>query len=315
MSLGILLVSFFTIVELNCENFFDCVHDSLKDDTEFLPESYHHWNHYKYWQKLTHIGQEIIACGENGSDWSLPDLVALCEVENDSVMVDLTKKSLLRKAGYEYVMTNSPDVRGIDVALLYSPLSFGLINSHSIRISPPKGMRPTRDILYVSGRVITGDTLHVFVVHAPSRFGGEKETLPYRILVSEKLGEAIDSVTHISPNAKVLIAGDFNDSYDSKPMKKLYDFKISDISANAKGSYGAKGTYRYRGKWESIDHILCSDNLKKYFSGCWIADFPFLLEEDDKYGGVHPKRNYYGAKYKNGFSDHLPLIARFSFSR
>ncbi|MCH4147114.1 MAG: endonuclease [Prevotella sp.] len=312
MSLGILLVSFFTFVELNCENLFDCVHDSLKDDMEFLPDSYRHWNHYKYWQKIDHIGQEIIACGEDGDDWSLPDLVALCEVENDSVMTDLTKRSLLRKAGYEYVMTNSPNERGIDVALLYSPLSFAFINSRSVRINPLKDMRPTRDILYVSGRIITGDTLHVFVVHAPSRFGGEKLTRPYRMLVCEKLSEAIDSVYRITPNAKILIAGDFNDSYDGKPMKKLYESKVIDVSAEAKGSHGAKGSYRYHGHWESIDHILCSSSLKDSFLDCRIADFPFLLEEDDKYGGVHPKRSYYGAKFKNGFSDHLPLIAKFS---
>ncbi|MFC2766956.1 MAG: endonuclease, partial [Prevotella sp.] len=102
MSIALLLLSFFTFVELNCENLFDCEHDSLKQDQEFLPDSWRHWNHYRYWQKLNHIGQEIIACGEQGDDWQLPDIVALCEVENDSVMVDLTRKSLLRKAGYEY---------------------------------------------------------------------------------------------------------------------------------------------------------------------------------------------------------------------
>ena len=135
MTFSMLLISVFTFVELNCENLFDCRHDSLKNDTEFLPEGSYHWTPYRYWRKLDRIGQTIIACGEdrcgenlkdkekeNGSgwNWKLPDLVALCEVENDSVLRDLTKRSLLRNASYEYVMTQSDDERGIDVALLYS---------------------------------------------------------------------------------------------------------------------------------------------------------------------------------------------------
>lgn len=110
-----------TIVELNTENLFDTRHDTLKNDYEFLPDSPRHWTRTKYWQKLNRIGQTIIACGEDSSGWTLPDIVGLCEVENDSVLFDLTRRSLLRKACYEYVMTASNDARGIDVALLYSP--------------------------------------------------------------------------------------------------------------------------------------------------------------------------------------------------
>ncbi|SFF92640.1 endonuclease/exonuclease/phosphatase family protein [Prevotella sp. KH2C16] len=311
MSFAVLLVSFFTFIELNCENLFDCEHDSLKQDQEFLPDSWRHWNHYRYWQKLNHIGQEIIACGEQDGGWQLPDMVALCEVENDSVVVDLTKKSLLRKAGYEYVMTNSPDVRGIDVALLYSPMSFRLINHHSVQVTPLKNMRPTRDILYASGLVITGDTLHVFVVHAPSRSDGVKATQPHRMQVARRLLEAVDSLRALSPAARILIAGDFNDSYSDMSIQLLLSHQLVDVSREARGTNGAKATYRYQGEWDSIDHILCSENLQDSLLRCRIGDFPFLLEADDKYGGIRPKRNYYGAHWKNGFSDHLPLIARF----
>ena len=87
-----LLLGVFTFVELNCENLFDTQHDSLKQDMEYLPESYHHWNKSRYWNKLNHIGQSIIACGKHENKWLLPDLVALCEVENDSVVRDLTKR-------------------------------------------------------------------------------------------------------------------------------------------------------------------------------------------------------------------------------
>ncbi|MBQ6033690.1 MAG: endonuclease, partial [Prevotella sp.] len=168
-----LLLGIITFVELNCENLFDTRHDKLKQDQEYLADGVRHWNRHRYWDKVNHIAKEIISCGDQAMGWQLPDFVALCEVENDSVMRDLTQRSSLRNAGYQYVMTDSPDERGIDVALLYSPFSFRLLHSHAIRIEPLKKMRPTRDILYATGTLVNGDTLHVMVVHAPSRFNGE----------------------------------------------------------------------------------------------------------------------------------------------
>lgn len=295
------------IVELNTENLFDTTHDSLKNDYDFLPDGNYHWSRHRYWQKVNRIGQTIIACGD-GPKWRLPDLVALCEVENDSVLMAITKRSLLRKARYEYIMTHSPDERGIDVALLYSPFSFAPIGSQSIRIIPVAGMKPTRDILYVKGRVITGDTLHVFVVHAPSRSGGEAQSRPYRLHVATVLANAIDSVYSSSPEAKVIVTGDFNDYSNSPSLQLLYAHGLKNVSSEAKGHNGAKATYRYHGEWRSLDQMLVSRNLKDNVAGCWIGDYPFLLEPDEKYGGVKPHRNYYGPRYNNGFSDHLPLI-------
>lgn len=295
------------IVELNTENLFDTTHDSLKNDYDFLPDGNYHWSKHRYWQKVNRIGQTIIACGD-GPKWRLPDLVALCEVENDSVLMAITKRSLLRKARYEYIMTHSPDERGIDVALLYSPFSFAPVGSQSIRIIPVAGMKPTRDILYVKGRVITGDTLHVFVVHAPSRSGGEAQSRPYRLHVATALANAIDSVYSSSPEAKVIVTGDFNDYSNSPSLQLLYAHGLKNVSSEAKGHNGAKATYRYHGEWRSLDQMLVSRNLKDNVAGCWIGDYPFLLEPDEKYGGVKPRRNYYGPRYNNGFSDHLPLI-------
>ena len=295
------------IVELNTENLFDTTHDSLKNDYDFLPDGNYHWSRHRYWQKVNRIGQTIIACGD-GPKWRLPDLVALCEVENDSVLMAITKRSLLRKARYEYIMTHSPDERGIDVALLYSPFSFAPVGSQSIRIIPVAGVKPTRDILYVKGRVITGDTLHVFVVHAPSRSGGEAQSRPYRLHVATALANAIDSVYSSSPEAKVIVTGDFNDYSNSPSLQLLYAHGLKNVSSEAKGHNGAKATYRYHGEWLSLDQMLVSRNLKDNVAGCWIGDYPFLLEPDEKYGGVKPHRNYYGPRYNNGFSDHLPLI-------
>ena len=216
MTLSMLLISLFTFVELNCENLFDCRHDSLKNDTEFLPDGAYHWTRTRYWQKLDRIGQTILSCGVKEQTWQLPDMVALCEVENDSVLHDLTRRSLLRNARYDYVMTNSPDERGIDVALMYSPYSFRLIGSHSVRVNPIKGMRPTRDILYASGVTASGDTLHVIVAHLPSRRGGEKFSRPFRMAAARQVAAVVDSIyNNVSAEAKIIVAGDFNDYSNS----------------------------------------------------------------------------------------------------
>lgn len=314
MTLSMLLISLFTFVELNCENLFDCRHDSLKNDTEFLPDGAYHWTRTRYWQKLDRIGQTILSCGVKEQTWQLPDMVALCEVENDRVLHDLTRRSLLRNARYDYVMTNSPDERGIDVALMYSPYSFRLIGSHSVRVKPIKGMRPTRDILYASGVTASGDTLHVIVAHLPSRRGGEKYSRPFRMMAARQVAAVIDSIYNkVSAEAKIIVAGDFNDYSNSESMQLLCSKRMIGVSKGAKGHNGAKGTYRYQGLWGSLDHILVSIPLADIATECYVNDAEFLIERDEKYGGVKPRRNYLGPRYLNGFSDHLPLVARFQW--
>ena len=304
MFLSLLLTGFLTLVELNCENMFDCQHDSLKDDTEWMPDGKRKWTPARYWRKLNHIGQEILSCQQEG----VPDLVALVEVENDSCLFDLTRRSLLRGAGYEYLMTQSPDVRGIDVALLYQPMTFRPICYDYLDVKPLEGMRPTRDILYVKGETLLGDTLHVFVVHAPSRYGGEKQSRPNRQLVADRL---MGVVKQLPADAKVIIAGDFNDGATDPALRFLEDNGLHNVTAKATGSHGAKATYRYQGVWQSIDHVFVSTVLLNSVEQSFINDAPFLLEEDKKYGGVKPLRTYNGYRYQRGFSDHLPLVVRF----
>lgn len=311
MLIQMLLVSFLTFVELNCENFFDCRHDSAKADIEFTPEGNRRWNENKYWTKLRNISKEIISCGMEGNDWRLPDMAALCEVENDSVMTYLTERSPLRHAGYEYVMTSSPDIRGIDVALMYHPGKFKLINHYPLRIVPGEDMRPTRDILYVSGQITTGDTIHIMIAHAPSKYGGEKHTRPNRMLVVNRLCAAVDSLRALQPAPNIIIAGDFNEYASSPVMQSLADKGMVNISRNAKGHNGTGGTYKYKGEWNSIDHILVCGKLAAMHSSTVINDSGFLLEDDNRYGGKQPLRTYRGWKYRKGYSDHLPLVARF----
>jgi endonuclease/exonuclease/phosphatase family metal-dependent hydrolase len=295
-----------TMVELNCENLFDYRHDEGKDDAEYLPEATRHWTKKRYWKKLNNIAQELLSTSDDG----IPDLIALCEVENGSVLNDLTRRSLLRNAGYEYLITNSPDVRGIDVALLYSPFSFAPIRSYPLRVKPVDGMRPTRDILYVSGLISSGDTLHVFVVHAPSRYGGKRYSQPFRLAVAERLCLSLDSIRAITPDAQILIAGDFNDGPDSPMLQQICRQRIRNLTKDARGANGAKGTYRYQGECERIDHILASPNIYNKVDTAFIHSPKFLLEDEKLYGGLRPRRTYNGMRYQPAYSDHLPLVVR-----
>ena len=309
MFLTLLLSGFFTFVELNCENLFDYHHDDGKKDVEFLPESTRHWTKNRYWSKLNHIAQALLSCSEEG----IPDMIALCEVENDTVMHDLTKRSLLRNAGYEYLMTSSPDERGIDVALLYSPFSFSPIRSYAIRVEPVKGMRATRDVLYVCGETVSGDTLHVFVVHQPSMFGGEKYTRPFRQVVADRVCHSVDSIYALNPHAQLLIAGDFNDEAHGRSLQAYAQHGLVNLTKDAHSEHGVAGTYWYQGEWEGLDHVLGSPNVAQKVYDTKIHSPLFLLEEEPQYGGYRPRRTYHGMRYQAGYSDHLPLVVRFTF--
>jgi len=298
-----LLLAVFTVVEYNCENLFDCRHDSLKQDTEYLPDGARRWSHSRYWQKVNNVAKAILSCdGER-----LPSLVALCEVENDSVAEHLTRWSLLRNARYDYAITNSPDPRGIDVALLYQPSEFRPDTSYSIRVEPVAGQHASRDILYVAGQTAGFQPLHVFVVHAPSQWGGTGAER-YRRTILQRLCAAIDSIRGQDGQARILVAGDFNEPSGGASLGCFEQSQMHD-AVPAVGQNGARGSYRYKGDWQTIDHIFLSTSLMACLSACRIHDPKFLLEDDAEYGGVKPFCTYAGFKYqRDGTSDHLPLV-------
>lgn len=306
----------FRVMFYNVENLFDCRHDTLKNDHEFLPEAVKGWTVSRYNDKLAKIAKVIIATGHQ----QVPDLVGLCEVENDYCLKGLTEYSPLREAGYRYVMTDSPDERGIDVALLYQRGSFKLLGQNSIPIPYQEiERRPTRDILHVAGQVLSGDTLDVFVCHMPSRSGGEEASEPYRLFTAQILKQAADSVINLRRSPNVLIMGDFNDYPTNKSIAQVLGAVAPKDDIQPRKLYNLmdgrkEGTYRYRGEWGVLDQLIVSGFLLQGHGGirtsydkAQILRYPFLLEEDEKYGGDTPFRTYWGMKYHGGYSDHLPI--------
>ncbi|MCQ2239095.1 MAG: endonuclease [Bacteroidaceae bacterium] len=302
----------FRVMTYNVENLFDTRHDTLKNDDEFLPEGERKWDSRKYWDKLQKIAKVIAAVGEE----QLPDLVALCEVENDSCLTDLTRRSVLRRAGYRYVMTQSRDARGVDVALLYQPARFRPLLVENIDVHPEEiGQKPTRDILHVTGLLQSSDTLDVYVCHMPSRGGGKEETEPFRIHTASLLRTSVDVILKERKLPRLLIMGDFNDyPHDRSLSQALKAQRPAEGKGNPSPknlynlSYEIKsGTYRYQGEWNTLDHLIVTGNMLPARGRVFMPEW--LLEKDNTYGGYKPFRTYQGPRYLGGYSDHLPVFA------
>ncbi|MCM1420132.1 MAG: endonuclease [Bacteroides sp.] len=301
----------------NCENVFDTCHDEGHDDYEYLSGGVRRWSRSRLYHKLKNIGKVVMA-----ADTVRPvDVVCLLEVENDTVMTWLTTRTPLRNLGYRYVMTDSDDPRGIDVALMYSPFTFRPVEVRSIR--PDAGVR-TRDILFVSGVVCSGDTLDFYALHLPSKLNGFQSDV-IRAVIMRQVCADVDSVMRVRTKSNIIIMGDFNTSASSAVFSKVMGVSSAGIGENYMPyslynlMAGRKeGSYKYRNQWSVIDHIIVSGNLliesssiHTSYASSGILSFPFLLEKDAANGGMRPKRTYRGFKYSGGFSDHLPVIARF----
>ena len=309
----------FKVMCYNVENYFDCVDDSLTNDSEYLPRGMRAWSYQKYQTKQANIAKVIVGIG----GWDAPAIVGLCEVETEKCMYDLTHYSGLKNLKYKYIHYESPDARGIDVALMYQPYLFKPIVNYPIRITfPDASQRKTRDILYVSGEVPSGDTLHIFVCHFPSRLGGELESEHKRMYVASVLKQRIDSVFALNSNANIIAMGDFNDYPDNRSMNEVLNAlePISDFEPNKLYNLmfpmhkAGKGSHKYAGEWGALDQIIISGNLlqlnHKFYTlltDAHVFEADYLLEADNKYLGNQPFRTYLGMKYQGGFSDHLPV--------
>lgn len=317
---GVIAQNDFRIMFYNVENLFDTRDDLQKEDDDFLPDGFMRWTPWKYWEKLRNITRVITAVGGMRS----PAVIGLCEVENDSVLFDLTKRSPLRTQEYEYIVTHSPDDRGIDVALLYQRHQFKPLQTYEYEIKfSRKGIRPTRNILHVTGEVFNNDTIDLFVCHFPSRSGGQRETEPARLQVAALLKHKVDSLLHFRENAYIVIMGDFNDHPGNKSLSRILGAgSVRSGIQNGKlynlFHHRTKepefGSYKYQGKWEILDQFIVSGNLllKKnsiYLKNneAYIFKADFLLEDDEKYYGKKPYRTNTGPRYLGGFSDHLPI--------
>lgn len=308
------------IMFYNLENFFDTRNDSLtQGDDEFSYGGMRYWGKEKYQKKLINIYRVIVNLG----GWDPPEIIGVCEVENKWVIGDLVNGTPLRNFKYKFVNYDSPDPRGIDVALLYRSDKFKPVYHQPIEIKYPfDTLAKTRDILYVKGLTVTNDTLHLFVNHFPSKYGGAAITIEKRNFVAKKLKSKVDSILNCDTNSKIILMGDFNDEPNDESIKKhlgsrcdtsnFNEFNLFNLMCNNLKEQGI-GTNKFREKWSVIDQILVSKSLiltngwyvKNMKSIIFAPDY--LLLPDETYMGVKTFRTYNGFKYLGGFSDHLPV--------
>ena len=301
----------------NTENFFHPSDDSLKADDEFTPGGSRHWTYKRFNQKLLSISKVIISAGSPQP----PGLIALCEVEDARVLRLLVNGPLLERFNYSIIHFDSPDERGIDVALIYSEAVFRVISARVIGIPVTNPEDPTRDILYVSGILCGVDTLHIFINHWPSRYAGAASTRPERQLAAQVLRYHIDSLLNTCRDPAVLVAGDMNDETADHSLSQVLQVRERGYGNRGKGLHslppqyapGVYGTTKYQGFWYDFDHIFVSGRLLSpgpptLEAEAMVVHSPgFLLEEDSRYGGLKPFRTYSGYTYQEGFSDHLPV--------
>tara|TARA_R110002126_G_scaffold291790_1_gene458451 strand:- start:32210 stop:33187 length:978 start_codon:yes stop_codon:yes gene_type:complete len=304
-----------TIAFYNVENLFDTIDDPNTADDDFTPTGKKKWTYKRYSVKIKKLGSVISQLGLNKSTNS-PAIVGLVEVENAKVVSDLANSSYLRKHHYGFVHHESPDERGIDVALLYNKVVFELLDSttYPVYLEDDEGARDyTRDILKVSGN-LHGELVHILVNHWSSRREGALETEPKRIAAAETVREIVEVIRNNEFDPKIIIMGDFNDDPTSKSVQ---DYLVKDDFYNPMKKMldrEKKGSLTYNGKWNLFDQIIFSKNFleekegKLYFKHAEVFNKDWMKINRGKYKGS-PFRTYIGKWYQGGFSDHFPVYA------
>jgi hypothetical protein len=308
------------ILFYNVENLYDPYNDTTKLDDEFTSAGQRHWTYGKFHEKIVHLSRLILSIGE----WDPPAIVTMAEVENLYVLKKLIYDTPLKNVKYKIIHYDSPDVRGVDVALIYRPDKFKVIYSQAFKVVFPfdSAIR-TRDILYVQGTVFKGDTIHLFVNHWPSRRGGYNESTPRRNFVAALLRSKIDSLFRNNPSSNIIIMGDFNDEPGNESLCRI--LKARPDTAELQTTYLVnlmsvkmkdwnQGTIKYQGKWSIFDQFIVSGSLfykqngiHTSFQDAHIFMGAFLLDDDAKFLGGKPNRTYVGPRYNGGYSDHLPV--------
>ena len=305
----------------NLENLFDTINTPEIRDGEFTPEGSKKWNAEKYEQKLNNISKVILGISGAEGKKGGPSVIGLCEVENEDVLRDLINRTPLGKSGYSIVHHQSPDWRGIDVALLYREKHFVPDTSVSQPVylfDPVTGRRiATRDQLLVSG-YLDGEKIFFIVNHWPSRWGGAMYSQPMRIAAAQVCRHIVDSVQKVDSLAKIIIMGDLNDDPDNLSVKYYLNACGTPDSLKAGQLYNCTysifkegtGSLKYKGVWNLFDQFIVSSELLNSSKGFRVKKTEvfkpgYLIEQEGDYKG-YPLRTYAGKKHLGGFSDHLP---------
>ncbi|MCD7970467.1 MAG: hypothetical protein LUF87_08955 [Alistipes sp.] len=284
----------------NVENLYDTIPSPFYDDSDYTPQGRLKWDGEKYGNKLSKIAEVL--------DSLALDVVGLAEIESEVAVRDLVRTL---ETPYNYIRLTGGDSRGMGLALLYKGDKFVPDTAYLV----PSGF--SREVLYVRGELL-GLQVGFIVCHLPSRLN--RNSVRERAIKS--LSGFISSLLDRDPSAQLVVMGDFNCAPGEKPMKKYFprEFPVPPGMAPVFSPFTDKvakgyGTYAYRGRWSMSDNIYLSPgffhgNGFTYF-GCGIYIRPYLLDYDDPSRRGFPLRTFSGGKYRNGYSDHLPVYVIF----
>jgi predicted extracellular nuclease len=304
----------------NLENLFDTINDPNVNDEEFLPGGTKNYTGKIYLDKLNHLASVLSKIGTDLSPDGL-SIIGNAEVENEGVLKDLVNEPLLKSRNYQIIHFDSPDERGIDVAMLYNPKYFTPIKKESLYVhlmNSDSTERKTRDVLFVYGKY-DGEDIFVFVNHWPSRRGGEEVSAPGRARAAGVCKAKIDSITAKNPDAKIVVMGDLNDDPVSPSVAVVLGAKGEKNMVGKGGLYNpwvtpykqGIGTLAYNDSWNLFDQIMVSEaflnksNPGYFFNKAEIFSRPWMLQTSGRYKG-YPKRTFDFDNYIAGYSDHFP---------
>jgi len=312
-----------TIAFYNLENLFDTENDPLTYDDDRTPDGKDHWTEEIYQDKLKNMAKVMAEIGADVSG-NTPTIIGVCETENRKVLEDLVNQETLVEQDYGIIQFDSPDRRGIDVALLYKKKLFTPTHYKAKELliydDNDKSKRVfTRDQLVVGG-MLDGEKIHLIVNHWPSRSGGEKRSRSKRIKAAKLNRQIIDSIFSDEPYAKIITMGDFNDDPTSPSVKDHLNAQresngmqmrelFNPMEDLAKQGYGSLA---YRDSWNLFDQIIISTELtKKDFSSyrfykAGIYNKTYLVNAHGRYKG-YPYRSFASGSYTGGYSDHFPV--------
>jgi hypothetical protein len=306
----------------NLENLFDTIDTPDVLDEEFTPDGPNKWTGTRYREKIDNMALAISRIGEEEGWKGGPAVMGVSEIENRSVLEDLVAHPLLKESNYQIIHYDSPDLRGIDVALIYRPRFFRVTSSASreLLIYDDKGERVyTRDQLVVSG-LFDGEPLHFIVCHWPSRSGGEVTTRQRRNEAAALTRRLVDSLTLTEPQAKIFVMGDLNDDPTDESLRKYLraggdpDRLGDDELFNTMFPLFKKGigSLYYRDGINMFDQIIITQSLlgsnrSSYkFLQARVFNAQFLIQKDGQYKG-YPLRSFVGTVWQGGYSDHFPV--------
>jgi hypothetical protein len=310
----------------NLENLFDTINNNPPYDNEFTPTGARQWNGTKYWQKQHNMAYAISQVEVKGSPADGPVIIGVSEIENITVLQDLVKQPELKDRRYQIIHHDSPDPRGIDVALLYNPRFFKVLNVTTQNINKYLSeTKRTRDQLTVTG-MLAGEKVTVMVNHWPSRLGGEEASSYLREAAGRMARETIDSLLLDDPNQGIIFMGDLNDDPQNKSCSEAIGAKKEIKDCTEPGSCfnpwwnilnRGIGTLGYKGNWNLFDQIIFTNYfLKNYdskdkptltYSRAEVLNRKFLRSsEGDRQG--YPLRTYSAGIFLNGYSDHFPTM-------